>query len=72
MIEEKKDNDAVKSNISNSIIFLESNKSKSKIFLNGDINVNENLIFNDEVELEPGTNFIIKPDKHIIFKKSNS
>ena len=69
LIEEKKDNDAVKSNISNSIIFLESNKSKSKIFLNGDINVNENLIFNDEVELEPGTNFIIKPDKHIIFKK---
>ncbi len=69
LIEEKKNNYAVKSNISNNIIFLESNKSKNKISLNGDINVNENLIFNDEVELKPGTKFFIKPNKHIIFKK---
>ena len=31
--------------------------------------INKDLIFNDEVEIKPGTIFLIKPNKHIIFKK---
>ena len=37
--------------------------------LNGIINVDKNLIFNDEVIIQPGTKFLIKPGKHIVFKK---
>ena len=49
--------------------FLNRNSNKNKISLNGVINVNEDLIFDKEVELLPGTKFLIKPKKHIIFKK---
>ena len=31
--------------------------------------IDKDLVFNDEVEIKPGTIFLIKPDKHIIFKQ---
>lgn len=68
-VKQKANNHAVKSNISNKIIFLNRNSNKNRITLNGAVNVNEDLIFDKEVELLPGTKFLIKPNKHIIFKK---
>ena len=68
-IKEKKINNAVKTNNSNKIIFLDENKAKKKISLSGKVIINKNLIFNDEVEIKPGTIFLIKPNKHIIFKQ---
>ena len=67
-INEKKVNNSVKRNISNNILFLNNNK-KDILTFNGIINVKENLILDREVELQPGTTFLISPNKHIIFKK---
>jgi hypothetical protein len=66
---QKQNINAVKSNISNNIIFLKKKTYNNKISLGGIINVNENLIFNKEVEIQSGTKFFIKPNKHIVFKK---
>ena len=67
-IDEKQINNSVKRNISNNILFL-NNNIKNILTLNGTIKVKENLILDKEVELQPGTTFLISPNKHIIFKK---
>ena len=68
-MEEKKINNAVKTNNSNQVTFLNGNKVKKKISLSGELIIDKDLVFNDEVEIKPGTIFLIKPDKHIIFKQ---
>jgi len=68
LIKEKNNISAVKTNNSNKIIYLNKNLEK-KISLSGTILVNKNLIFDQEVEIKPGTIFLIKPNKHIIFKR---
>ena len=69
LIKEKNFSDAVKLNNFNQIINLREKEIKKKITLNGIINVDKNLIFNDEVIIQPGTKFLIKPGKHVVFKQ---
>ena len=69
LLEEKKIKNAVKKNLSNKIINVEKNEIFKSISLNGTIVVDKNLIFENEVKIMPGTKFLIKPNKHIIFKK---
>jgi len=69
LLKEQKIKNAVKTNLSNNIINLEKNKISKSISLNGTIVVDKNLIFENEVKILPGTKFLIKPNKHIIFKK---
>ena len=69
LLEEKKIKNAVKKNLSNKIIYVEKNEIFKSISLNGTIVVDKNLIFENEVKIMPGTKFLIKPNKHIIFKK---
>lgn len=66
--EVKKNNNSVKINFLNNAIFSEEIKTKKKIILSDTFVVDKNKIFENEVIIEPGTIFLIKPGKHIIFK----
>ena len=49
---------------------LLNNKSlDSKLTLKGTIKINNDTVFNDEIVIEPGTNFLMGEGKSIIFKK---
>ena len=72
ILQEKKFKSAVKANVSNNIVNLEVNKIPKTISLNGTILVDKNLIFENEVKILPGTKFLIKPNKHIVFKRKVS
>jgi len=64
----KKNTKAVKANKFNKIINLSAEKLEKEINLSGEIIVNENIVFDNQVNIEPGTTFLINKGKHIIFK----
>ena len=61
--------DYVKKNKFNKIIYLDSHQDNNKINFSGEVLVNEDLILDKEVVIQPGTIFSIAPGKNIIFKK---
>ena len=62
--------EAAETNKFNKVIFNEEliNHNKKIKNISGQIHVKKNLIFNDPVEINPGTKFLISEGSHIIFK----
>ncbi len=68
----KKDNKSLGAHINqrNQIIFEEKKVKENLIILDGEILVENDLIFQERVLINPGTIFKIKPGKNIIFKNN--
>ena len=62
--------DAAQTNKLNKVIFKNdlSKVKKNMKNISGQVFVNQNLIYTDPVNIDPGTNFIINEGSHIIFK----